>query len=66
MVLNGLSRLINIDIMTQEQRICEAITDSINECNRCPDDSVQDIWNEILESWETGLRMDNNFRLEKQ
>lgn len=52
--------------MNQEQRICEAITDAIRECIRCPDDSIQDIWNECLDSWETGLIMNHNFRIEKQ
>lgn len=31
---------------------------------KCPDDSVQDIWNESLESWRTGLRMDHNYIIE--
>lgn len=39
-----------------------AIEQAVKECERCPDDSTQDIWNEALESWQTGYRM--NQRLE--
>jgi len=41
-------------------RLCNAITEALREMDKCPDDSVQDIWNESLESWETGLRMNHN------
>ena len=43
-------------------RLLNAITEAVREMEKCPDDSTQDIWNEALESWETGLRM--NHRLE--
>lgn len=43
-------------------RLLNAITESVREMEKRPDDSTQDIWNESLESWETGLRM--NHRLE--
>jgi hypothetical protein len=45
-------------------RLCNAITEAVREMEKCPDDSVQDIWNESLESWETGLRMDHNHNVE--
>ena len=45
-------------------RLCNAITEAIREMEKCPDDSVQDIWNESLESWETGLRIDHNHNVE--
>ena len=41
-----------------EIRLCNAIKDAVNEMSRRPEDSVQDIWNEVLDSWETGLHMD--------
>ena len=45
-------------------RLSNAITDSCREIQNCPDDSIQDIFNECLEQWETGLIMDHNFNLE--
>jgi hypothetical protein len=45
-------------------RLCNAITEAIREMEKCPDDSVQDIWNESLESWQTGLRMDHDHNVE--
>lgn len=65
MVLDGLLILINLDTMSPEQLLYNVITDAIRECIRCPDDSIQDIWNELLYSWETGLIMDHNFKIEK-
>jgi hypothetical protein len=46
-------------------RVCNAITEALREMKRCPDDSIQDIWNESLESWETGLRMDHNHTVDQ-
>lgn len=46
--------------MTQVEKLCEAIKASLYEMERCPDDSTQEIWNEMLEEWETGLKMDSN------
>lgn len=45
-------------------RLCNAITEALREMEKCPDDSLQDIWNESLESWETGLHMDHNHNIE--
>lgn len=45
-------------------RLFNAIKDAVNEMERCRDDSIQDIWNEMLERWETGLRMDHNHNIE--
>ena len=50
--------------MTTEMKLCNAITDALREMERSPDDSVQDIFNEQLESWETGLRMNHNYEIE--
>ena len=38
------------------ERIASAITDALADMERNPHDSVSDIWDEHLESWETGLR----------
>lgn len=45
-------------------RLLNAITEAVREMERCPDDSTQDIWNESLESWETGLRMNHLLEVE--
>ena len=47
-------------------RLLNAITDAVREMERCPDDSTQDIWNESLESWRTGLRMNHRLELEEE
>ena len=41
-----------------------AITYALREMERCPDDSTQDIWNEMLEKWNTGLRMNHRLEIE--
>lgn len=50
--------------MSDREKLLNAITAAVREMERCPDDSTQDIWNEALESWETGLRMNHLFELE--
>ena len=40
----------------QEKKLCEAITWMLREIDRCPGDSLQDIANDALTKWETGLR----------
>ena len=45
-------------------RLCNAIKEAIEEMERCPDDSIQDIWNEKLDEWQTGLRMDIHHNIE--
>lgn len=45
-------------------RLFNAIKDAVNEMDRCPEDSIQDIWNEMLDKWETGLRMDRKYNIE--
>ena len=50
--------------LTDPVRICNAITEALREMEKCPNDSVQDIWNESLESWKTGLRMNNSYIIE--
>ena len=45
-------------------RLCSAIKEAIEEMERCPYDSIQDIWNEKLEEWQTGLRMDHYHNIE--
>jgi hypothetical protein len=42
-------------------KLKNAITDAMREIQKCPEDSMQDIFNEKLEIWETGLWMDHNF-----
>lgn len=46
------------------ERLGNAITEALREMEKCPEDSVQDIWNEALESWETGLRMNQRLEIE--
>jgi len=38
------------------ERIASAITDALADMERNPHDSVQDVWNEHLETWRTGLQ----------
>ena len=45
-------------------RLCNAIKEAIEEMERCPDDSIRDIWNEKLDEWETGLSMDHHHNVE--
>ena len=45
-------------------QLCNAITEALREMDKCPEDSVQDIWNESLSSWETGFYMDHNLNIE--
>lgn len=45
--------------------LLNAITEAVREMERCPDDSTQDIWNESLESWRTGLRMNHRLEIEE-
>lgn len=44
--------------------LINAIRDALREMEAHPDDSVTDIWNEQLASWQTGLRMDNAYNIE--
>ncbi len=48
------------------QNLLNAIKEALKEMEKCPNDSVEDIWNESLKSWETNLRMDSNFNIEPQ
>ena len=43
-----------------------AITDALREIEKCPDDSIQDIFNEKFVSWNTGLFMDHNYNIERR
>lgn len=43
--------------------LLNAIRDALKEMDKCPQDSVQDIWNEMLDKWDTGLRMDKSYRI---
>jgi hypothetical protein len=47
-------------------KLTNAIKDALKEMEKCPEDSVQDIWNEQLKSWETGLRMNNNYEIVRE
>lgn len=44
-------------------KLSNAIQDALHEMDKCPDDSVQDIWNEKLKSWETGLKMNHHYEI---
>ena len=50
--------------MQRMVRLLNAITEAVREMEKSPDDSTQDIWNESLESWETGLRMNHLLEVE--
>ena len=52
------------DTLDRLVRLSNAITEACREVQKCPDDSIQDIFNESLCDWETGLWMDHNFNLE--
>jgi hypothetical protein len=56
----------NTGALPQTARLINAIRDALEEMERCPGDSVQDIWNEQLESWETGFRMGSDYYLEPE
>jgi hypothetical protein len=43
--------------------LCNAIAEACREIQRCPDESITDIFNEALDQWCTGLRMDHNFNV---
>lgn len=43
--------------------IFNIIKDAIREMERCPDDSIQDIWNEVFCKWDTGLWMDHHYNI---
>lgn len=47
-------------VMSKEQRFCEVIKDALQEMEKCPDDSIQDIWNEFFERWELPYNMELN------
>jgi hypothetical protein len=46
--------------------LIHAIRDALNDMDKHPYDSVEDIWNEHLESWKTGLRMHGDYHIEFQ
>ena len=50
---------------TKEMKLREAITKMLREIDACPADSLQDIANECLEFWETGLRVDSHYNVEE-
>lgn len=50
--------------MNNNIKLFNAITEALREMEKCPNDSVQDIWNECLKSWETGLKMNHLLELE--
>ena len=42
------------------------IRDALNEVQRCPNDSIQDIFNAFFESWELPYWMNNQFVIEEK
>ena len=51
--------------MSANQKLLNAITEAVREIERSPDDSMQDIFNEALTSWRTGLKMNHRYEIEK-
>jgi len=49
---------------TKFQLLFGAIKEALHEMEKCPNDSVQDIWNESLKSWNTNLEMDGNYNID--
>lgn len=49
---------------SHENLLHNALTAALREIERCPDDSMQDIVNEQLKLWQTGLRVDIGFCFE--
>lgn len=47
-------------------KLLNAITEAVREIERSPDDSMQDIFNEALKTWETGLKMKHNYVIEPE
>jgi len=45
-------------------KLFNAITAALREMEKYPEDSAQDIWNEYLEQWDTGLRLNHALELE--
>jgi len=45
--------------MKLETKLKRVITEILRETERCPNDCPVDIANQILASWETGLRVNN-------
>lgn len=46
--------------------LCNAITEALRECEAHPEDSVQDIFNEALSTWETGLFMTSRYEIDTE
>ncbi len=46
--------------------LLNAITEALREIEKCPDDSMQDIFNEKFKEWETGLRMNQSYVIESE
>ena len=49
---------------TNIKMLCNAVTEALREVDKCPYDSVQDIFNDKLESWDTGLVMDRSYNID--
>lgn len=45
-------------------KLFNAITEALRKMEKYPNDSVQDIWNESLKSWDTGLKMNHLLEIE--
>ena len=50
--------------VNREMLILNAITDACREMEACPEDSMQDIFNEAFQAWNTNLHMDHHFNIE--
>ena len=45
--------------------LANAIEDALQEIEQHPGDSMQDIFNEALTSWETGLKMNHRYEIQE-
>ncbi len=46
-------------------RLKHAITDALRETEKSPNDSVHDIWNDMLSEWKTGYRLGKHYQVEQ-
>lgn len=50
----------------ETKNFLNAITEALREIEARPEDSMQDIFNEKLKSWETGLWMSYRYEIETE
>ena len=52
--------------MKKEKKLRNAITEALREMERCPDDSIQDIFNWAFEAWDVELVMDRSYNIDRK